>query len=468
MTDTTAGLNSEAIETLKRGLLGPVIQPDEPGYEQARAVWNGMIQRRPSLIVRALGTSDVIATVNFVRERGLPLSIKGGGHNIAGLAVENDAILLDMSLMRGVWVDTDRRVARAQAGCLLSDVDRETQLHGLATVLGFVSQTGIAGLTLGGGFGYLTRRFGWTCDNLVGMDVVTADGRLVRASENDNPELFWALRGGGGNFGVVTGFDYRLHEVGPQILGGAIAWPADKAPQVLDAFRNLTETAPPEMTCVLALRKAPPAPWLKPEIHGKDMIATFICYSGDFARGEQLLQPLRAIDGAVGDIVQPRPYITQQSLLDATQPAGRRYYWKSEYVGSHDLGMLQTVAKHAAAAVSPNSAILVFPLDGGLNGLPADYSPVGNRDAKSVFNVTASWDDPQDDARNIDWARNAWQELRQYSTGGTYVNFLTEEESDDRVAQAYGGNLDRLAEIKAKWDPTNLFRVNKNIAPKTV
>ena len=459
-------IDKEHIEALRGRLRGPLLLPGEPGYDESRSLWNGMIDRHPALIVRCLGAGDVITGVNFAREHSLALSIKGGGHNISGLALADGALTLDMSLMRGVWVDEERQTAHAQAGCILGDVDRETQLYGLAAPLGFVSNTGIAGLTLGGGFGYLTRRFGWTADNVVSMKVVTYDGRLVTASETENSDLFWALRGGGGNFGVVVDFEYRLYKVGPEIFGGAIAWPAAQAPEVLKAFQKITAEAPRELTCVLVLRKAPPAPWIDKEHHGKDIISLFVCHSGPVEAGEALLQPLKSLGSPAGDVLQKRSFASQQSILDATQPSGRRYYWKSEYVAGHEEDMLTSAAKHAAAAASPHSAILVFPLDGALNELPDDHSPAGNRDANSVLNITSSWEQPADDATNIEWARAAWGDLRHFSTGGTYVNFLTEEETGDRVQQALGSHVERLAKIKATWDPENFFHVNKNIAPQ--
>jgi FAD/FMN-containing dehydrogenase len=348
---------------------------------------------------------------------------------------------------------------------LLGDVDRETQLHGLAAPLGFVSNTGIAGLTLGGGFGYLTRRFGWTCDSVRSMDVVTADARIVRASETENSDLYWALRGGGGNFGVVTSFEYELHAVGPEILGGAIAWPAEHAPRVLEQFRKLMSDAPPELTCVAALRKAPPAPWLAPAIHGKDMVAVFVCYSGPIEEGQRLIAPLKALGATAGDVVQRRTYVSQQSLLDATQPKGRRYYWKSEYLPGHDAELLAAATEHASRSLSPHSAIIIFPIDGALNRLPQGHSSAGNRDAKSLVNITASWEKPADDAANVEWARAAWRDLRRFSTGGTYVNMLTEEEGGERIRAAYGANYERLAKAKAAWDPDNVFHVNKNVQP---
>jgi FAD/FMN-containing dehydrogenase len=391
--------------------------------------------------------------------------MRGGGHNIAGLAVAEGGLMLDLSLMRGVWVDPAARTARAQAGCLLGDVDRETQLHGLAAALGFVSATGIAGLTLGGGFGYLSRRFGWTSDGVRSMEVVAADGRLVRASEKENPDLFWGLRGGGGNFGVVTGIEYALHPVGPEIYGGPVCWTAESAPEVLEAFRRTADAAPPELTLVAIMRKAPPAPWIAKEAHGQLVVMILACYSGEPREGEKLLAPLKALGKPVGDLLQRRPYVTIQSLLDATQPKGRRYYWKSEYLPGIDAALLAKQREHAARVASPHSAVIVFQLGGAIANLPVDHSAVGNRDAKAVLNIAASWEKPEDDGANVEWARSSWRDMKHFSTGGTYVNFLTEEEAGERVAAAYGGNLKRLGEVKARWDPENVFRMNKNIEP---
>ncbi|OGB91703.1 MAG: FAD-linked oxidase, partial [candidate division NC10 bacterium RBG_16_65_8] len=317
---TAIALERTAFDGLRARLRGPILLPGEAGYDDARSIWNAMIDRRPALIVRCLGVADALTCVNFARERNLALSIKGGGHNISGLAVCDGGLMLDMSLMRGVWVDSAARTASAQAGCLLGDLDRETQVHGLAAVLGFVSNTGIAGLTLGGGFGYLTRRFGWSCDNVLSMEVVTADGRVVRASERENGDLFWGLRGGGGNFGVVTSFEYRLYPVGPEVVAGAIAWRAENAPDVLQMYRTLTEQAPPELTCAAMLRLAPPAPWLPKDIHGKPIVVLVLYYTGPVTEGAGRVAPIKAFGVPVGDVVQPRPYVSQQSLLDATQP----------------------------------------------------------------------------------------------------------------------------------------------------
>jgi FAD/FMN-containing dehydrogenase len=462
MTQTVESHQS-VVNHLKGRIRGPLLRPGDPGFDEARSVWNAMIDRSPALIVRCLGVSDVVACVDAAREHGIQLSVKGGGHNIAGLAVCDGGLMLDMSLMRGVWVDPAERVARAQAGCLLADVDAETQVHGLAAVLGFVSATGAAGLTLGGGFGYLTRRFGWTSDNLASVDLVTADGRVIRASERENSDLFWGLCGGGGNFGVATSFEYKLHAVGPDVIAGAIAWRGEEAAGVLDMYRALVTQAPRELTCVAALRLAPPAPWLDKDVHGKPIVALFVCHSGSPADAERLMAPIRAFGTPVGDIVQQRSYVSQQKLLDATQPKGRRYYWKSEYLRSFEPGLFTRAIEHASRIVSPHSAILIFPIGGALNELPEDDSAVGNRDATAVLNIASAWEHAEADRDNTEWARSAWRDMRQFSTGGTYINFLTEEEGDERTRAAYRMNYARLVQVKAKWDPSNLFRTNKNI-----
>jgi FAD/FMN-containing dehydrogenase len=458
-------LKQEALDGLKMRLSGQVLVPGEAGYDDSRSLWNAMIDRKPAAVVRCRGVADVIECVRFGRDNDLLLCIKGGGHNIAGLAAADGALMLDMSLMRGVWVDPGNKLARAQAGCLLGDVDRETQVHGLAAVLGFVSLTGIAGLTLGGGFGYLTRRWGWTADNVAGMDVVTADARLVRASSDENADLFWGLRGGGGNFGVVTGIDYALYPVGPEIVGGIVAWPTEKAPEVLELYRTLAEQAPPELTLVAIMRPAPPAPWLPKDIHGKPIVALLACHSGPPEEGERAVAPIKSFGEPIGDVLVRRPYAQVQSLLDATQPKGRRYYWKSEYLPRIEPALCDKAIEQAAKIRSPHSAVILFQIEGALNRLNEDYSPVGNRDARYVLNLAGSWEQPGDDRANIEWARAAWEDLKRFSTGGTYINFLTEDEGAARTEAALGGALGRLADIKARWDPNNFFRTNRNIPP---
>ncbi len=458
-------LQQAALDSFKTRLKGPVLVAGDAGYDESRTVWNAMIDRTPAIVVRCLGTADVIACVQFAREHELLLCIKGGGHNIAGLATADGALMLDLSLMRGVWVDPQRKVAHAQAGCLLGDVDRETQVHGLATVLGFVSNTGIAGLTLGGGFGYLTRRWGWTTDNVIKLDVVTADARLVRATSEENPDLYWGLRGGGGNFGVVTGFDYTLHPVGPEIVGGLVAWPASEAPGVLELYWTLAEKAPPELTLVTIMRPAPPAPWLPKDIHGKLIVVILACHSGKPEAGEKAVAAIKSFGSPVGDVLVRRPYAQLQAMLDATQPKGRRYYWKSEYLAGIEAQLCEKVMTHAEKIRSPHSSIILFQIDGALNRLKGDDSPVGNRDARYVVNIGGAWEKAADDAANMAWAREAWNDLKAFSTGGTYINFLTQDEGPERIEAALGKSLSRLAEVKSRWDPENVFRTNRNIAP---
>lgn len=471
MTIELKGMNGAAVQVapdalaaFKAAFKGPVLTPEDAGYEDARKVWNAMIDRRPGLIARCTGTMDVVQAVRFARRHSLMHSVRSGGHNIAGLAVCDGGLMIDMSLMRGVWVDPAQSTARAQAGCTLANLDRETQLHGLAAVLGFVSETGIAGLTVGGGFGYLTRRHGWTCDTVLSMEVVTAEGKAVRASATENADLFWALRGGSGNFGIVTSFEYRLFRVGPEILGGAIAWRGEDSKQVLEAFSEFSATAPRELTLVAALRIAPPAPWLPKEIHGKPMAAIFVCYSGKPEDGEALLAPLRKTGSPVADIVTRRPYVQMQGLLDATQPKGRRYYWKSHYMEAIGADAVRLAGEHASRIVSPHSALLMFQIGGALNDLPEDHSPAGNRDARYVLNIAGAWEKPEDDAANIEWARAAFEAMKPCSTGGTYINFLTQEEGADRIEAAYGRpTLERLAAIKRQWDPDGFFIHTKGV-----
>jgi hypothetical protein len=458
-------LKDDLINSLKLRLKGPVLLPGDTGFEDSRTVWNNMINKKPSFVVKCLGTADVIECVKFAKENDLLLCIKGGGHNIAGLGTADEAMMLDMSLMRGVWVDTEKKIAHAQAGCLLGDVDSETQVHGLAAVLGFISQTGIAGLTLGGGFGYLTRKWGWTADNLAGIHVVTADGHLVLASNDENADLFWGLRGGGGNFGVVTSIDYNLYPVGPEIVGGLVAWPRGEISKVLGFFRAFAKDAPPELTLAAVIRPAPPAPWLPNKWHGKLIAGLLACYSGDPAEGEKIVAPIKKFGKPIGDVLVRRPYTQLQSFLDATAPKGRRYYWKSEYLPGIEPELCEKIIPHANRIPSPHSSIILFQLGDAINKLDDDFSPVGNRNAHYILIISGAWENSNDDNANIAWVRNTWNDLKTFSTGGTYVNFLTEDEDEESIEAALGGAIKRLGEIKRKWDPENMFRTNRNIKP---
>ncbi len=456
----------ESIDTFGAGLEGSLIYPDDEGFAEAILIWNGMIKKKPAMVVRPRSTQGVVQTIDFVRDNGLLLSIKGGGHNIAGLALSDGGVTLDMSGMREVKVDVKAQLARVGPGCDLGDVDRATQQQGLATTLGFVSATGVAGLTLGGGFGYLTRRFGWTVDDLEEVEIVTADGQVRRASRTANEDLFWALRGGGGNFGVVTEFVFRLHAVGPPVTAGPIVWPASEADGVLQLYRRTVESSPRELTTVLLRRNAPPAPWLPEAAHGTPIIMMMICHSGSLEQAEADLAPIKSHGQPLADLIQVKDYVAQQSMLDATQPKGLHYYWKSEFLSGLSDDLFETYNAQFADLKAPANQIVLFQIGGALSDHPEEDGAVGNRDAAfaCVIQAMSRPDSGADDA-NRDWVRSAWQALKPYSTGGNYVNFQTEDEADERTVESYRDNYQRLATIKARYDPSNLFRVNRNIRP---
>jgi FAD/FMN-containing dehydrogenase len=466
MTTVLGSEIDDALGRLSTTIDGRVLRPGEEGFDEAIRIWNGMIVKTPALVVQPESVADVVAAVGFARESGMELSMKGGGHNIAGLALSDGGVTIDFSRMRQVVVDVRAGTATVQPGCNLGDVDRATQQHGLATTLGFVSETGVAGLTLGGGFGYLTRQFGWTVDDLLEVEIVTAAGEIVRASRTQSPELFWALRGGGGNFGVVTEFVFKTHQVGPQVTAGLIAWSAEDAEAVTDLFRRVTDRAPLEMTTAMLMRNAPPAPWLSEEHHGKPMIAFVVCHTGTPDEAEADLAELRSHGEPWADLIQVKDYAAQQSMLDATQPKGMHYYWKSEFVSGLSDELLSDYRAQFEGTEAPANQIVLFHLEGALAGFSEDDGAVGNRDAAFACVVQSMWPEGGPAEENTEWVRTAWQTLRRHSTGGNYVNFQTADESDDRTLASYRGNWARLAEAKAKYDPDNLFRVNRNISPE--
>lgn len=455
----------DAVDSLAAGLEGDLLTPTHPDFAVSTLIWNATIRKRPALVVRPSSTSDVAKTIEFAREHELELSIKGGGHNIAGLALSDNGITLDMSRFNRVEVDTGNATARVGSGCTLGAVDQATQEHGLAAVLGFVSETGVAGLTLGGGFGYLTRQFGWTVDNLVEVEIVTADGQVRRASREVNPDLFWALRGGGGNFGVVTEFVFRLQQIGPEVTAGLIAWSAEEAEGALDLYRTVTATASREMTVVVLMRNAPPAPWLPADKHGQPMIGMVVVHTGTSEQAAADLAPIRSYGNPWADLIQLKPYVAQQSMLDATQPKGMHYYWKSEFLADLSDQLLETVRAQFVGMSAPANQVTIFHLEGALGEHDEDDGAVGNRDAAYVCAIAAASAGPEAVAANREWVREAWDAIRPFSTGGNYVNFQTEDEETARIGDSYRGNIERLAKVKASYDPTNLFRVNRNIAP---
>ncbi len=464
---STKKISAQTLDTLSAGLGGELLYPEDERFVAATLLWNGMIKKRPAVVVQAVSTDDVVRTIGFARDNGLEVSIKGGGHNIAGLALSDGGITLDMSKMNAVVVDAAAQLVRVGAGCNLGDVDRATQQHGLATTLGFVSLTGVAGLTLGGGFGYLSRRFGWTVDDLEEVAIVTADGVQRRASRTEHEDLFWAVRGGGGNFGVVTDFVFRLHAIGPEVTAGLIAWPAAQADGVLELFRRVTESAPPELTLALLRRNAPPAPWVPAAAHGKPVIVMVVCHSGTLEQAEKDLAPIKAHGEPLADVIQVKEYVAQQSMLDATQPKGMHYYWKSEFLPRLSDELIATYQAQFVNNTSPANQIVLFHLGGAINDHPEDDGAMGNREAAYACVMQATWSegDPARDGYRS-WVRGAWESVKPYSTGGNYVNFQTHDEDDERTAESYRGNFERLETIKAKYDPLNLFRVNRNIRPQ--
>ena len=464
----TDSVNERRLEAFSANIRGTVLRPGGEVYEQARGIWNAMIDRRPALIVRCSGAADVVDCVNFARDNGLPLSVRGGGHNIAGTAVCDGGMMIDLSALRTVHVNTHRGVARIAPGARWGDVDRETQLFGLVVPGGIVSTTGVAGFTLGGGFGWATRRYGYASDNLRSVDIVTADGVLRRASEIENADLFWGVRGGGGNFGVVTSFEFQTRPFGPQVLAGMALYPMARAREVLEVFRKVTTEAPEELSCLLILRKAPPAPFVPKEAHGAPIAAIAACFSGAIDDGWKVIAPIRELGQPIADAFSPKPFCQFQQILDGGQPFGRRYYWKSDYFHAISPAADQILVKHAEAVPSPHSALLCMHLGGAAWRSEPHGDSVGNRAAELVLNITASWESSDEDTLHIAWARNYWSEVRPFSTGGTYVNFLTEDEPAERVRAAYGDVIyRRLAQVKAKYDPDNLFRLNQNIRPES-
>jgi FAD/FMN-containing dehydrogenase len=453
-------------EPLRRTLRGSLSMPGDDGFVESTFLWNAMVERSPALAVRPRNTADVVAAVDFARTHGAPVSVRGGGHNIAGTALADGGVVVDMSSLRSVVVHPDRRIATVQPGCLLGEVDRATQQHGLATPLGFVSEVGVAGLTLGGGLGYLTRRFGWAVDNLLEVEIVTADGLVQRASREENDDLFWAVRGAGANFGVVTSFTFALHEVGPTVVGGLVAWPFERADEILSAYRTLTEEAPRELAVWLLVLHAPPAPFVPAEWHGRKICAMAVCYSGDPGGADAALSPLRALGDPILDLLHEQPYVEVQSYLDATEPKGMCHYWRTEHLASLDEGLLDTMREIMAECDLPEAELGVLHLAGAMNEHPEDDGAVGNRDAHYAIGAKAMWP-PGDPAgeRLPTWVREAHERLRPFSTGRTYVNFQGADEGDARVRATYGANYARLVELKRRYDPGNLFRSNRNIVP---
>jgi FAD/FMN-containing dehydrogenase len=456
--DRKAEIQPDEIEALRGRLRGEVLHTSDADYEHARRLWNGMIDKRPALIVRCEGVADVIDAVGFARARGLPVSVRGGGHGVAGSALVDDGLVVDLSRMNGIRVDPEARTARAEGGVTLGELDRETQAFGLATPLGVVTKTGIAGLTLFGGIGWLRRKHGLTADNLLSLDVVTGDERLLTASETENADLFWALRGGGGSFGVVTSFEYRLHPVGPDVMFAVVYYPGERAAEVLRFADEYTQAVSDEVSPQAILGRIPHADAFPVEFRGQPYVALAAMYAGDPAEGQCALAPLRELGDAIADLSGVMPYREAQAILDEDYPDGWRYYWKSVDLQVLDEEVRGRLAHHAAQAPSHHSTIDVWFHGGAMDRFDADATAFGAR-PKYLIGVEANWDEPALDETNVTWAREAVGDLRSFSGGGSYLNFPGFFEEDEEMLRASYGetNYNRLVTLKDQYDPANLF-----------
>lgn len=452
----TGTLPARRVQEFREKLSGELLRSEDPGYDVARRVWNGMVDKRPALIARCAGTKDVVACVNFAREHQMLVSVRGGGHNYAGKAVCDGGLVIDLSRMKNIAVDAEQRIARAQAGLRLGEFDRETQKFGLATTLGVNTDTGIAGLTLGGGYGWLAGKYGLACDNLLSAEVVTANGEIVHCSEERNKDLFWGLRGAGANFGVVTEFEYRLHRI-DAVLGGIVLHPLDK--EMLRFFDEFSSAAPDELTTVGVVLTGP---------DGKPVFASIVCYCGALDEGERVLRALRSFRKPIADLIQPRSYLEMQGLLDETWPPGRRYYNKAHNIRKVSDGAIDTILRYSANLPTPFTNIALQQLHGAASRIPANETAFPHRYDHYDLLVHPATDDPADTDKIIQWARQCWGHLQPFVERAVYVNALEDglEEGERRVREAYGANYERLVDLKNKYDPTNFFRQNSNIRPE--
>ncbi len=458
-------VTAKGLTELRAGLRGTMHVPGGPGYDDARTIWNAMVDRKPAAIVRAAGAADVMRTVEFAREHQVLLAVRGGGHNIAGNAVCDGGLMLDLSGMKSVRVDPRSRTARVEPGVTLGEFDREAEAFGLATPLGINSTTGVAGLTLGGGFGWTSRKYGLTVDNVVSADVVTHDGRLEHASDGENADLFWAVRGGGGNFGVVTSFEYRLHPVGPEVMAGLIVHPFEGASDLLKGYRRYVASAPDDVTAWVVLRKAPPLPFLPTEVHGKEVLVFAVCAVGDTQKAERAIAPLRALGRPIADVIGPVSFAAWQTAFDPLLAPGARNYWKSHSFTKLDDGFIQVVVDGVGRLPGPECEIFIASLGGAINRVSADTTAYPHRDVEFIMNIHTRWRDPAQDREYMARTRQLFDAATPFATGGVYVNFMPEDDSQRVARGAYGANYARLATLKAKYDPTNVFRMNQNIEP---
>ena len=463
-TERKSSISAEDVQALRSNFRGEILLPGDKAYDQVRKIWNGMIDRRPVIIARCLGASDVIKSVKFAKAHSLIVAVRGGGHNVAGNAVCDGGIMIDLSLMKSVHVDPRSKIARAEPGATWRQYDIETQAFGLASTGGLVSSTGLAGFTLGGGIGWLIRKYGLALDSLTSVDVVTANGDLVTASMSENTDLFWGVRGGGGNFGIATSFEFKLHPVGPLILGGLVAFKAEDGKDVLKFYREFVKDAPDELTTVAALLTAPPLPVFPQEIQGKHIIAILFCYCGKIEEGEKLLEPMKKFGKPVVSLISPMPYTVLQTLLDEGAPSGVQNYWKSSYLTGLSDDLINIVLSFGEKIDSPLSAIHIHQLGGALQRVGDDATSFSHRDAPFALNIVSSWTNPEENAKYIAWTREFFAAIQRFSKG-VYVNFMVEDDAS-RVKEAYDeGKYAKLVSLKNKYDPQNLFRMNQNIKP---
>jgi len=460
----TAQLDSAALRELTGAFSGDLIQPGDGGYDEHRKVWNGSIDRHPALIARCAGTDDVIAAIRFARQTGLPLALRGGGHSFPGHSVCDGGVVLDMGALTGVEVDPDAKTAKAQAGALLGQLDVATQAHGLAAPAGIVTHTGLAGLTLGGGIGWLMRKFGLTIDQLESVEMVTAEGEVVHASDDENADLFWGLRGGGGNFGVVTEFEFNLNPLGPQVMAGPIFWRMEDSPKLLRFYRDWIAEAPDELMTIIIHRKAPPLDFVPQELHGQLVVAVVSCYAGSVEDGERVLKPLKEFGSPVLDLCEPKPYLQHQAMFDPSFPHGRWYYMRACDVKELTDDVIDTTVEHSMQIRSPLTAFPIWQMGGAVSRVADDATAFTSRGAGYTFNITAMTEGPDGFDEEREWSRDFWSALSPHHMG-VYVNFLMEE-GEERIREAYGAaKYDRLKALKRKYDPENLFRLNQNVRP---
>jgi len=459
-------LGAATLTEFEDGLTGSLVRAGDEAYDEARAIWNGAHDARPAVIARCVDVADVRHAISFARSEGLEVAIRGGGHSIPGFSSVDDGIVIDLSQMRGIEVNAGAGTVRAEGGVTWGELDAATQEHGLATTGGLVSTTGIAGFTLGGGIGWLMRKHGLACDNLRAAELVTADGQMLNATAGENPDLLWGLRGGGGNFGVVTAFELDLHPVGPTVAAGPVFYPGERAQEIMRFYRDFARDLPDELSTLVNLITAPPAPFIPTDWHGKKLIGLVGCYSGDAESGMKAMQPMRDLGNPVADLIGPMPYVQMQSLLDGLWPKGTQTYMKAGYFRELDDHAIETMARFHQNATSPSSEIHIQHFGGAIARVGEDETAYGERQAPFVLNAIAASHDPAGGLdTHIEWAQRFYAEIEPSLTGGAYINFLSAE-GQERVRAAYGAKFDRLRALKDRYDPTNLFHLNQNIPPQ--